>query len=149
MPERVRLPATEEAHGRPPIGWTRHAEEAFADALYQAGLRLPGAPVMNGAWQRVAVESDKGWKKSGRYRGYLDGRPAGFIQNSKTGYAEPWVSDREMPPLTFAERARLERERELRTVERDFDAPMAEREAYILWQRGRPAPDDHPYLVRE
>ena len=104
---------------------------------------------MDGTWQRAAVEGDKGWKKSGRYRGFLDGRPAGFIQNFKTGYAEPWVSDREMPPLTFAERARMERQRELRAIERDHDAAMAEREAYIAWQRGRPAPDDHPYLLRK
>lgn len=53
-----------------------------------------------------------------------------------------------MPPLSFADRARMERERELRTVERDHDAAMAEREAYVLWQLARPVAE-HPYLIRK
>jgi putative DNA primase/helicase len=43
---------------------------------------------MDGTWQRAAVEGDRGRNKSARSRGYLDGRPAGFIQDFKTGYAE-------------------------------------------------------------
>lgn len=140
MPDPLRSPAADDA---------RHAEEAFADALHRAGLRLSGPPVMDGTWRRAAAEGDKGWRKSARYRGFLDGRPAGFIQNFRTGYAEPWVSDREMPPLTFAERARIERERELRAVERAHDQAHAEREAYIAWMRGSATSDDHQYLLKK
>ena len=43
-------------------------------------------PEMDGKWHRVEVEGDRGRKMSGRYRGYLDGRPAGFIENYRAAW---------------------------------------------------------------
>ncbi|MGK2742656.1 zincin-like metallopeptidase domain-containing protein, partial [Tepidicaulis sp. LMO-SS28] len=60
-------------------------QEEFAEALEAHGLKLKGAPQMDGKWHRVEVEGDRKGQLSGSYRGFLDGRPAGQIMNYKTG----------------------------------------------------------------
>ncbi len=68
--------------------------EQFAQALRDAGLKVNGAPKMDGELHRVPVEGDAARERSGAYKGHLDGRPAGFIQNHKTGARENWKADR-------------------------------------------------------
>lgn len=47
---------------------------------------------MDGKLHRVSVIGDKGREKSGAYVGFLNGHPAGFVQNYKTGIKENWKS---------------------------------------------------------
>lgn len=68
-------------------------EQEFKEALESNGLIIDGLPIMDGKLRRVAVLGDKGRQTSGAYIGYLDGRPAGFIQNFKAGIKLNWVSD--------------------------------------------------------
>ena len=56
----------------------------FQDQASRLGLKID-SPQADGKLHRVSVEGDKGGKKSGAYTLYPDGRPAGFIQNHKTG----------------------------------------------------------------
>lgn len=64
----------------------------FKKALEAAGLLIEGEPVMDGKLHRVSVQNDRGQQKSGAYVGFLNGHPAGHIQNFKTGYKENWKS---------------------------------------------------------
>ena len=64
--------------------------EQFAEAIREAGLQLDGLPEMDGQLHRVPVQGDKGTERSGAYRGHMEGRPAGFIQNHKTGLKQNW-----------------------------------------------------------
>lgn len=61
----------------------------FKVALNAAGLEVD-TPIMDGILRRVRVDGDKGAQKSGAYVGYLDGTPAGFIQNFKSGFSSNW-----------------------------------------------------------
>ena len=61
----------------------------FKAALNAAGLEVD-IPIMDGILRRVRVDGDKGAQKSGAYVCYLDGTPAGFIQNFKTGFISNW-----------------------------------------------------------
>ena len=61
----------------------------FKVALNSAGLEVD-TPIMDGILRRVRVYGDKGAQKSGAYVGYLDGTPAGFIQNFKSGFSSNW-----------------------------------------------------------
>lgn len=63
---------------------------AFGDALRSAGLIIEGMPSMDGQRHRVPVQGGKAGATDGFYIGYLDGVPAGNIQNFKTGYNENW-----------------------------------------------------------
>ena len=89
---------------------------------------------------------------SGAYVGHLDGLPAGFIRNFKSGEIVRWKargSTRALSPEEFAgaqaeaARRQLERERERRAEEE-----AAAKRMRGLWQRSRLAAQ-HPYLDRK
>ncbi len=120
----------------------------FAEALRRSGLRLPQAPVMDGKWHRAAVEGDKGRKMSARYRGYLDDRPAGFIENFKTGEANTWRAETPAPMMTPAERQRIEADRMARESARRAAEEHAAARALGIWSNARPV-TQHAYLERK
>lgn len=67
--------------------------EEFADALRSIGFVVGGEhPIMDGKKHRVSVEGEKFSEKagSGFYVGHLDGHPAGFMKNNKTGIDMKW-----------------------------------------------------------
>lgn len=65
-------------------------EEEFKQSLNKAGLIVTGTPVMDGEFHRVPVEEGKQGSLDGAYKAYLDGVPAGFIQNHRTGLKQNW-----------------------------------------------------------
>lgn len=68
-------------------------EEEFAEALRSLGCVVEGKhPIMDGAKHRIAVEGDKNGEQAGFYVGHLDGHPAGYIKNNKTGIDMKWKS---------------------------------------------------------
>lgn len=70
-------------------------KEEFAEALRSIGCVVSGEhPVMDGKKHRISVEGEKYSEKagSGFYVGHLDGHPAGFMQNNKTGISMKWKS---------------------------------------------------------
>jgi putative DNA primase/helicase len=69
--------------------------EEFADALRSVGCVVSGEhPLMDGQKHRISVEGEKHSDKagSGFYVGFLDGHPAGYIKNNKTGIDMKWKS---------------------------------------------------------
>ena len=94
-------------------------ENEFADAMRSMGLTVPnGHPHMDGKRHRVPVEGDKGKETSGSYRAFLDGHPAGHIENFKTNLDMKWkysgcaLSDEERARLN-AEAAEKRQQREI------------------------------------
>ncbi|MER0203194.1 MAG: DUF1738 domain-containing protein [Nitrosomonas sp.] len=63
----------------------------FADLLRAQGCRVDGNhPVMDGSKHRIKVEGDKSGEKSGFYVAHLDGHPAGYFKNNRTGIETRW-----------------------------------------------------------
>ena len=63
----------------------------FADLLRDQGCHVDGNhPVMDGSTHRIKVESDKSGEKSGFYVAHLDGHPAGYFKNNRTGIEIRW-----------------------------------------------------------
>ncbi|WP_232216296.1 DUF5710 domain-containing protein [Methylobacter marinus] len=61
-------------------------KEEFAEALQSLGCILTGEhPIMDGKKHRIGVEGDKKGEEAGFYVGHLDGHPAGYIKNNRTG----------------------------------------------------------------
>ncbi len=72
-------------------------EEEFADMLKNLGCLLDvnsnvRHPIMDGKTHRIAVAGDKKGEQAGFYIGHLDGHPAGYIKNNKTGIDMKWKS---------------------------------------------------------
>ncbi len=82
--------------------------EEFAEALRSLGCVVGGEhPIMDGHKHRVTVEGEKHSEKSGSgfYVGHLDGCPAGYIKNNKTGIDMKWRSKGDfLGPLPKAQR---------------------------------------------
>lgn len=79
----------------PTQGPAMSPREEFADDLKLLGCVISGEhPVMDGKTHRISVEGEKFSKNSGSgfYVGHLDGHPAGFIKNNKTGVEMKWKS---------------------------------------------------------
>lgn len=133
----------------------------FADELKARGIKLEGAPVMDGKWQRVALEDDAPGKESASYRGFLNGRPNGQIKNYKTDELIKWVARGES--LSPDDRQKFEAEaaetREKRAAERQktqskaqllamkrFDEALTPKR----WEKGQDIePQNYPYLDRK
>lgn len=81
-------------------------EQEFSDVLNSIGSIITGEhPVMDGKKHRIRVEGDKQGEKSGFYVGHLDGHPAGYVKNNRTGIETKWKS--KGYTLTDEERATL------------------------------------------
>jgi phage/plasmid primase-like uncharacterized protein len=69
------------------------ASEEFAEALRSVGCVVEGEhPVMDGNKHRIPVVGDKRGEQSGFYVGHVDGHPAGYMKNNRTGLELKWKS---------------------------------------------------------
>lgn len=98
------------------------ARDEFKEALKNLGC-LPDNdpkerhPIMDGKHHRIPVDGDKSGERSGFYFVHSDGRPAGFIQNHKTGETLNWKSqgtrvNKEQLAAARAEAAQKQADRE-------------------------------------
>lgn len=124
-------------------------EQEFAEALRENGLILDGPPTMDGKWHRVAVEGDRKGQKSGSYRGFLEGLPAGNITNYKSGQ-DPvkWVATGTKVDPKELEQSRAEAAARKAAQEQELRAQYraVAKRAYGIFQNAEPAPSNHPYL---
>lgn len=126
--------------------------EAFTAACRDTGLVLDGPAQMDGKWHRVAVADDRAGEKSGSYRGFLDGVPAGAIMNYRLGSeAVKWVASPErIPQQDMA--ASLARSQQLKA---ERDAELRDRQEKVsgwsetIWNDARRPLPNHAWLLRK
>ena len=124
-------------------------QEEFAHALEQAGLDLRGkAPIMDGQIHRVPLIGRNGGDLDGAYCGFLDERPAGWMQNFSAGEKTTWVATghtltKEQIEAPRAEIARKREERQRLILEQQ---QKTARDAHTEWIAHDWAADDNPYL---
>ncbi|MDD5493735.1 MAG: zincin-like metallopeptidase domain-containing protein [Dehalococcoidia bacterium] len=123
--------------------------EEFAEALTALGCVVKGKhPVMDGTKQRIQTVGDKSGEKAGFYFAHLDGHPAGFIQNNRTGESLKWKS--KGYALSDEEKAKLLADSAIKLQQREV-AQAAQHNAVAVSVRSLlavapPAPVDHKYL---
>lgn len=131
---------------------SKDPQAEFASALQEAGLQLKGLPIMDGKLHRVPVEGDKQGQKNGGYVGFMDGHPAGYINNYKTGLETTWKSEQPVNRLSDSDRLRLEQEAAQRQLKRAQEREELQAQTADLvadcWLSAAPA-QNHPYLERK
>ncbi|PCI26485.1 hypothetical protein COB52_05975, partial [Candidatus Kaiserbacteria bacterium] len=127
-------------------------EDEFALACREQGLILDGAPQMDGKWHRVAVEGDAHGQKSGSYRGFIEGIPAGLITNYKMAEGpRKWVSSAAEINPEELERSKAAAAARKAQQEADLKAQYTQvaKQAYAMFKNADLAPSSHVYLERK
>jgi len=104
--------------------------EEFAGVLRSVGCVLSGEhPVMDGEKHRISVEGEKFSQNAGAgfYVGHLDGHPAGYVKNNKTGEELSWKSrgyalEPAQKALLAAQAAQRQQQRETEVAQRQEQA---------------------------
>ena len=105
-------------------GPAMNPRDEFAEELRKIGAVVDGEhPIMDGAKHRIFVEGDKPKERSGFYVGHLDGHPAGFMQNNRTGQKYTWKSKGYV--LDPAEKARIHAEAAQKLAAREAEQKAA------------------------
>jgi putative DNA primase/helicase len=98
--------------------------EEFAEAMRSLGCLVTGDhPIMDGKTHRIGVEGDKPGEHAGFYVGHLDGHPAGYVKNNRTGQDMRWKSKGYV--LDDAEKTRLQSEAATKLAERAAEQERA------------------------
>lgn len=96
------LPERRKAEQAPAV----HPREEFSEVLRTLGCIVEGEhPIMDGSKHRIATTEDKMGEQAGFYVAFLDGRPAGYAKNNRSGEEIRWTSSGSV--LTVAEREAL------------------------------------------
>ena len=121
----------------------------FAEFLAETGLMLDGDPIMDGNIHRVPVQDAKPGSLDGAYVGYLDGRPAGWAKNFKSGFESKWkvagakLSQQQVQAIMAQSRANHEK----RNNQRQQDQKAALQKLNQFFKQSQPhMTQHHPYL---
>ena len=123
--------------------------EEFADGLKALGCVVTGDhPIMDGKRHRIETVGDKAKERAGFYVAHLDGHPAGFMVNNRTGESVKWKA--KGYALSEEEKAKLQADSAGKLQEREV-AQAAQQNAVAASVRGLlavapPASGDHQYL---
>ncbi|EEM8924395.1 DNA primase [Salmonella enterica] len=125
----------------------------FAQELENAGLIIKGLPVMDGALHRVPTKADKKGVKSGVYKAFLDGRPAGWYRDYRSGDAEVtrWVFSggdniNPLARLHLKAQAQQNRENSERELAQQYNRQAGYASRYVT---RLPQATTSPYLTRK
>ncbi|MFP2517038.1 LPD7 domain-containing protein [Buttiauxella agrestis] len=153
--ERIKewLPENTVAGNTVTVGTDLSPQEEFAKVLEDADFVLTDLPLMDGKLHRVPTKEDSDGKQSGVYRGYLDGRPAGWYQNHRASEGKvnwtstgsfTWDPNDAIRQKALQAQKRWDRERKELA---DFD--RMGKNLTRQWEK-MPAPgNDHRYLLRK
>ena len=125
--------------------------EAFRESIKLAQLTPPEAIITDGQIQRFSSNGERG-DDAGWYVFHPDGVPAGSFGCHRAGIKHTWSSQSDAT-LTSAERDQQRARFDEARRQRDLDAKLrhadAAKRAQVIMDQARPAPADHPYLVRK
>ena len=112
--------------------------------------------VMNGELHRFRLRDDKQGQKSGAINIHTDGWPAGFVMDWRKGIKENWkydisgLDDEQREYFNSEEYRKKCEEQERKAREKlRYKQIQASEAAERLWERLKPAPPEHAYLVRK
>ena len=129
----------------------RDAINQFRAAIQSAGLIPPDMIEADGKLHRFASNGTRG-DDAGWYALHGDGIPAGSFGDWRSGQSQTWRADigrTPTPAEEAAHRAKVEAMRREREAEKAREQTEAASKAAAMWEAAKPAPHDHPYLVRK
>jgi len=125
--------------------------EAFKSWIRSFGVEPPQTIIADGSIHRFHILEDKTGSTNGAYTLHLDGHPAGYFENHKTGIKENWKFDGPVNPLTKSEKKKLETAKKQAVSKQQEGYDRAALTAQkLLSEKSAPATEKgHPYLARK
>ncbi|MGZ5052688.1 MAG: toprim domain-containing protein [Methylobacter sp.] len=124
--------------------------DACRAACEAVGVVFHDVPA-DGRFHTADLADDPRGKNDARIKVFPD-RQGGLVWNHKSGERKTFFlnNNRESgQALSPAERQRIQAEQQRRQAELTAQHDKAAQRAQAIWHAARPAPDDHPYLVRK
>ncbi len=126
-------------------------EDACCTACEAIGVIYKCVPA-DGLFHVADLADDHKGKNDARIKIFQD-RQGGIVWNHKSGQRESFfVNDSRGgsgEPLPQAQRECIQREQQCRQAEQQKRQDKAARKAQAIWEAAKPAPADHPYLLRK
>ena len=125
--------------------------DAFRQEIEQAGLTPPATIIADGKLHRFASNGDRA-DDAGWYTYFPDETPAGVFGCWRKNFKQTWCSKADST-LTPAERERQQTQFDEARRQREQDERLrhadAAQRAQRFWDGAKPAPANHPYLIRK
>lgn len=123
-------------------------DDAARAACAAIGVEFKDVP-SDGNWHCADLADDHKGKNDGRIKLFPD-RLGGMVWNHKSGEKQSFFVNRKLNKTEQAdERARIEEEQRRRQAEKNSRMDKAARRAQAIWLAAKPAPLDHPYLLKK
>lgn len=126
-------------------------ETACRIACIATGVDYKTVPA-DGEFHRADLADDNKGKNDASIKIFPD-RQGGIVWNHKSGQRETFfVNDRRGgsgEPIPPAERERIQREQQRRQADQQKRQDKTACKAQAIWRAAKPAPADHPYLLRK
>lgn len=113
-----------------------------------AGITPPDEIIADGKLHRFHVEGDRHGSKNGAYTLHLDGVPAGYFENFKTGAKTTWKANGGEWRMDQASKRRIEEGGKKRQTEIETRHRRKAIEALLLWRQATQCVE-HAYLARK
>ncbi len=125
-------------------------EEVCRAACESIGVDYKSVPA-DGKFHVADLTDDHKGKNDARIKIFPD-RQGGIVCNWKSNEQQSFFVNNHREsrePITPVERERIQAEQQRRQVEQQARQDKTACKARALWQAAKPAPEDHPYLIRK
>jgi putative DNA primase/helicase len=128
------------------IKYTSDPHVEFKAFLEQYGLIIEGLPIMDNSKQRVKVQGKS--SKAGEYKGYTDGRPAGYVRNYMTSEYKTWKYTGQIDESLMPSKAEIAQSKFDKALEKRKTQKEVAKKAQLIWDGIdlEDMPKEHPYL---
>jgi phage/plasmid primase-like uncharacterized protein len=133
------------------ITYTKDPLIEFKAFLESQGLVINGLPVMDGAKHRTSVAGKDSKNRSGEYKGYLDGRPSGFVRNYISDVYQNWTFSGKIDNAMKMSKAEIAQNKYDRFLETEGNYREVSQKAQDIWDGidTEAISQEHSYLKRK
>jgi len=126
----------------------QHIADACRAACLAVGVDFKTVP-SDGRFHTANLLDDHRGKNDGRIKVFPD-QQGGIVWNHKSGQQQTFfINNKPGEPPPPVDRKRIESEQRQRQAEQLARQDKAARRALGIWQAAKPAPIDHPYLIKK
>lgn len=126
-------------------------ESQLRQAMQAAGIHYSGEIVPDGKLQRFHIEGHKRGSKNGAYILHVDGCPAGWFMDYKTGISQKWRMSGSTGRIPRQMIAKIEKAKREREAEQRYRYEVAAVKARAIWHKSKPITrqSEHQYLIKK